>query len=121
MTMNHNMEAMLETKDLFPDYPEAHIPLPFELPSALEAGKPPEARGLRRDEVRLMVSHLGDDSIVHSSFTDLPQVSEGRRHPRHQHQQRHYERSDPRQVRGRNTPHGASLHAPASETCGSSS
>jgi S-adenosylmethionine:tRNA ribosyltransferase-isomerase len=39
----------------------------------LEASEPPEARGLRRDEVRLMVSHLADNSIVHSSFTDLPE------------------------------------------------
>ena len=67
------MEATLDTADTFPDYPEAHIPLQFDLPSELEAGEPPEARGLRRDEVRLMVSHLGDDSIVHSSFTDLPE------------------------------------------------
>ena len=67
------MEATLETTDAFPDYPETHVPLHFDLPSALEAGEPPEARGLRRDEVRLMVSHLGDDSIVHSSFTDLPE------------------------------------------------
>ncbi len=70
--MNHTIETTLETTDPFPDYPEAHVPLHFDLPSELEAGEPPEARGLRRDEVRLMVSRLGDDSIVHSSFTDLP-------------------------------------------------
>ncbi len=49
-----------------------HVPLHFELPTELEAGEPPEARGLRRDEVRLMVSYLDDDTVVHSSFTDLP-------------------------------------------------
>jgi len=70
--MSHTIEATLETTDAFPEYPEAHVPLHFDLPSELEAGEPPEARGLRRDEVRLMVSHLGDDSIVHSSFTNLP-------------------------------------------------
>jgi S-adenosylmethionine:tRNA ribosyltransferase-isomerase len=70
--MTHTIEATLETTDAFPEYPEAHGPLHFDLPSELEAGEPPEARGLRRDEVRLMVSHLGDDSIVHSSFTNLP-------------------------------------------------
>jgi S-adenosylmethionine:tRNA ribosyltransferase-isomerase len=70
--MTHTIEATLETTDAFPEYPEAHVPLHFDLPSELEAGEPPEARGLRRDEVRLMVSHLGNDSIVHSSFTKLP-------------------------------------------------
>lgn len=45
--------------------------LDFELPCELEAGEPPEARGLERDEVRLMVSYLNDDSVVHSRFRDL--------------------------------------------------
>jgi S-adenosylmethionine:tRNA ribosyltransferase-isomerase len=44
----------------------------FELPSELEAHEPPEARGLRRDEVRLLVSDLVTDSIEHARFTDLP-------------------------------------------------
>lgn len=44
----------------------------FKLPAGLEAGKPPEARGLRRDEVRLMVSSRADDSIVHTRFRELP-------------------------------------------------
>ncbi len=65
--------AALEPLDTFPDYPEATSPLHFELPEELEAGEPPEARGLRRDEVRLMVSHLDDDSVVHSKFGDLPE------------------------------------------------
>jgi S-adenosylmethionine:tRNA ribosyltransferase-isomerase len=63
----------LETIDSFPDYPEARSPLHFELPPELEAGEPPEARGLRRDEVRLMVSYLEDNSVVHSTFGDLPE------------------------------------------------
>ena len=63
-----------ETTDTFPDYPEAEqAPLSFELPPELEAGEPPEARGLRRDEVRLMVSYLDDDRVVHSRFGDLPE------------------------------------------------
>jgi S-adenosylmethionine:tRNA ribosyltransferase-isomerase len=73
ITMNHTIETTLQTTEAFPDFPEAHVPLHFDLPSELEAGEPPEARGLRRDEVRLMVSHLGDDSIVHSSFANLPE------------------------------------------------
>jgi S-adenosylmethionine:tRNA ribosyltransferase-isomerase len=39
--------------------------LSFELPAVLEAGEPPEARGLARDKVRLMVSHYTDDRITH--------------------------------------------------------
>jgi S-adenosylmethionine:tRNA ribosyltransferase-isomerase len=49
-------------------------PLDFELPSDLEAREPPEARGLARDQVRLMVSHLADDSVEHHRFADLPHV-----------------------------------------------
>lgn len=45
--------------------------LDFELPRKLEASEPPEARGLRRDEVRLMVSYRDDDRVVHSRFRDL--------------------------------------------------
>jgi S-adenosylmethionine:tRNA ribosyltransferase-isomerase len=63
----------LETIGTFPDYPEARSPLRFELPRELEAGEPPEARGLRRDEVRLMVSYLDNDSVIHSRFGDLPE------------------------------------------------
>ena len=38
----------------------------------LEAAEPPEARGLRRDDVRLLVSRVDTDSIVHSRFSELP-------------------------------------------------
>ena len=48
--------------------------LDFQLPAELEASAPPEARGLARDQVRLLVSHLGDDRIEHRRFTDLPDV-----------------------------------------------
>lgn len=43
----------------------------FELPANLEAGEPPEVRGLSRDDVRLMVSYRSDDRIVHTRFHDL--------------------------------------------------
>jgi len=49
-------------------------PLDFELPADLEAREPPEARGLARDQVRLLVSHLADDSVEHRRFVDLPKV-----------------------------------------------
>jgi S-adenosylmethionine:tRNA ribosyltransferase-isomerase len=44
----------------------------FTLPAHLEAGEPPEARGLRRDDVRLLVSRVGVDSLEHARFSDLP-------------------------------------------------
>lgn len=43
----------------------------FDLPEELEAGMPPEARGLARDEVRLMVSYRQDNRVQHSRFTQL--------------------------------------------------
>jgi len=45
--------------------------LTFSLPSTLEAGEPPEARGLARDEVRLLVSYRSDNRIVHARFRQL--------------------------------------------------
>src|SRR5207248_6603329 len=50
--------------------------LNFVLPASLEAGEPPEARGLARDDVRLMVSHYSDDRVLHMRFRDLPAVLE---------------------------------------------
>lgn len=47
--------------------------LDFELPKELEAGEPPEARGLTRDQVRLMVSYLSDNRVIHSQFRHLPE------------------------------------------------
>ncbi len=52
--------------------PPAEPLLSFELPPELEASAPPEARGLARDGVRLMVSRYGDDSVTHTHFTALP-------------------------------------------------
>src|ERR671921_1019160 len=74
--MNQTIEPIWEPTNTMPDFPAAHVPLHFDLPSDLEAGEPPEARGLTRDEVRLMVSYLGDDRVVHSSFADLPDFLE---------------------------------------------
>jgi S-adenosylmethionine:tRNA ribosyltransferase-isomerase len=47
-------------------------PIAFELPAELSATGPPEGRGLARDALRLMVSRVADDSIVHATFRDLP-------------------------------------------------
>ena len=45
--------------------------LDFDLPAELEAGEPPEARGLARDEVRLMVSYRSDNRVVHTQFREI--------------------------------------------------
>ena len=46
--------------------------LTFTLTPAHEAGAPPEARGLERDEVRLLVAGRDHDALVHDSFRGLP-------------------------------------------------
>jgi S-adenosylmethionine:tRNA ribosyltransferase-isomerase len=49
-------------------------PIEFTLPAELEAREPPEARGLARDQVRLLVSSAGGQRIDHARFADLPDV-----------------------------------------------
>src|SRR5215216_6165378 len=50
----------------------------FSLPPELEASAPPEARGLRRDQVRLMISNYSTDQIKHTRFYQLDKyLSEG--------------------------------------------
>ncbi len=44
----------------------------FALEPDLEAHEPPEARGLRRDEVRLLVGRRATNEVSHHRFTDLP-------------------------------------------------
>lgn len=48
--------------------------LAFELPQTLEAHEPPEARGLARDGVRLMVATRSDGAIAHRRAHDLPDL-----------------------------------------------
>jgi S-adenosylmethionine:tRNA ribosyltransferase-isomerase len=50
--------------------------LAFELPQALEATGPPEARGISRDGVKLLVAHAGDGRIFHARFNELPALLE---------------------------------------------
>lgn len=57
----------MDTKELS----GAAAPLDFQLPAALEASEPPEARGLGRDDVRLLVSYRASDRIVHANFRDI--------------------------------------------------
>ncbi len=44
----------------------------FTLPPGLEAHDPPEARGLARDGVRLLVSRTASGEISHHGFRKLP-------------------------------------------------
>ena len=43
----------------------------FTVPPHLEAAEPPEARGVRRDGVRLLVSRIDTDTVHHSTFSEL--------------------------------------------------
>jgi S-adenosylmethionine:tRNA ribosyltransferase-isomerase len=43
----------------------------FKVPPELEASEPPEARGLKRDQVRLMVSNYSTDEVRHTRFDQL--------------------------------------------------
>jgi S-adenosylmethionine:tRNA ribosyltransferase-isomerase len=52
--------------------PVEALALGFDLPPDLEAGEPPEARGLTRDAVRLLVTRRGSGEITHARFFDLP-------------------------------------------------
>jgi S-adenosylmethionine:tRNA ribosyltransferase-isomerase len=52
--------------------PRAPFAFDFELTPANEAHEPPEARGLARDEVRLMVATRNDGKLVHDRFRSLP-------------------------------------------------
>src|SRR6202011_4795992 len=44
----------------------------FTLPAELEAHDPPEARGVPRDGVRMLVSRRSSGEISHHAFRDLP-------------------------------------------------
>lgn len=46
--------------------------LSFTLPPALEAAEPPEARGLRRDQVRMLLIPRDGSPVSHHHFEDLP-------------------------------------------------
>jgi S-adenosylmethionine:tRNA ribosyltransferase-isomerase len=54
------------------DAADARVALDFTLPPEREAHEPPEARGLPRDGVALMVSRGAAGEISHHAFTSLP-------------------------------------------------
>ncbi len=73
--MSARTAALLEAGSAPGDTPAAGAtapPLDFVLPPALEAHEPPEARGLRRDGVRLLVTRRRDGAAAHAGFADLP-------------------------------------------------
>ncbi len=51
-------------------------PVRFRLPPELEAATPPEARGLRRDHVRLLLIDRATGSVGHHRFHELPRLLE---------------------------------------------
>jgi S-adenosylmethionine:tRNA ribosyltransferase-isomerase len=67
----------MTTQPLLSDYKKyiSSMMLPgsfdFDLPPELEAAEPPEAHGLARDEVRLMISYRSDNRVVHTRFREL--------------------------------------------------
>jgi S-adenosylmethionine:tRNA ribosyltransferase-isomerase len=48
--------------------------LDFTLPAELEAHEPPEARGLERDQVRLLVGQASTGDVQHKQFSELPEL-----------------------------------------------
>jgi S-adenosylmethionine:tRNA ribosyltransferase-isomerase len=46
----------------------------FKLPAQLEAREPPEARGLQRDQVKLLVAGRSQQTVEHATFRDLPRL-----------------------------------------------
>jgi S-adenosylmethionine:tRNA ribosyltransferase-isomerase len=48
----------------------------FPLPPELEAAAPPEARGLRRDHVRLLLVDRASGAVAHHRFHELPRLLE---------------------------------------------
>ena len=50
----------------------------LDLSTRSQAHEPPEARGLRRDEVRMLVAHRDDGRLEHARFRELPEhLTEG--------------------------------------------
>jgi S-adenosylmethionine:tRNA ribosyltransferase-isomerase len=66
--MNAAVDDVLVQPALVGSFPS----LDFTLPPSLEAAIPPEERGLRRDQVRLMVSCLHNNQVTHSRFNHMP-------------------------------------------------
>jgi S-adenosylmethionine:tRNA ribosyltransferase-isomerase len=71
LLLQHPMPSLLNSEIMNTPVPPL-ASLDFDLPSTLEAHQPPEARGLTRDSVQLMVSHYKAQCVDHAHFYDLP-------------------------------------------------
>src|ERR1700732_62193 len=56
----------------------ADLTSPFHLPSALNADRPPERRGLARDRVRLLVLDRYTGNVAHTRFDGIAEFKEPR-------------------------------------------
>ncbi len=62
------MNSFLKKSDLsLPQNKSIH----FELPKDLECSSPTEERGIKRDDVRLLISHYQDDRFYHAQFNSI--------------------------------------------------
>lgn len=66
------MSGALRARGIGLDARMPNVILDFDLPDELLAHEPPEARGLARDEVRLLVTDPTDDDVRHGTARDLP-------------------------------------------------
>lgn len=74
MIFSHARQSL---KPVAQPLPHFHLEtLEFTLPPELEAHEPPEARGLARDEVKLLVSKRSDNTVRHTQFRNLPEMLE---------------------------------------------
>ena len=69
--MRHSLSAHESPSLQTAEPPMSSSPLDFQLSSELEATEPPEARGLARDEVRLLVTRGGGPEITHTRFREI--------------------------------------------------
>lgn len=79
MTTTTDMITCLECDGLSavsapPAAEPSRAPIRFDLPRALEAKAPPELSGRSRDDVRLMISHVETDRVLHTRFRCLPEA-----------------------------------------------
>jgi S-adenosylmethionine:tRNA ribosyltransferase-isomerase len=66
------MSGALRARGIGFDARMPNVALDFDLPDGLLAHEPPEARGLARDEVRLLMTDPTDDDVRHGTARDLP-------------------------------------------------
>ena len=68
------LQTVLDKRGPARDYLALEAGIDFELPAELAAAEPPEARGLARDQVRLMASYRSDDRVLHTRFHEIARL-----------------------------------------------